>query len=214
MATLALACYVLYLALAFGLRTLLQLRSTGSTGFHGIGGTPGSAQWFAGVLFTVAIVVGAAAPVLALVDAVEPLGALDGRAAHVAGLILFAVGLGATLAAQLAMGNSWRIGVDPDERTKLVTTGPFALVRNPIFSAMLPTSLGLVLMVPSWVAITGFAALVLALQLQVRVVEEPYLLRAQGRRYAEYAARVGRFVPGVGRLDRGASKAGSANATP
>ncbi len=120
-----------------------------------------------------------------------------------AGLILFAVGLGATLAAQLAMGNSWRIGVDPDERTELVTTGPFALVRNPIFSAMLPTSLGLVLMVPSWVAIIGFAALVLALELQVRVVEEPYLLRAQGRRYAEYAARVGRFVPGVGRLHDG-----------
>jgi hypothetical protein len=30
-ATLALACYALYLALAFGLRTLLQLRRTGST---------------------------------------------------------------------------------------------------------------------------------------------------------------------------------------
>ena len=77
---------------------------------------------------------------------------------------------------------------------------------------MLPASLGLVLMVPSWVAIIGFAALVLALELQVRVVEEPYLLRAQGRRYAEYAARVGRFVPGVGRLhDRGTIQAGAAN---
>ncbi len=117
-----------------------------------------------------------------------------------AGLILFAVGLGATLAAQLAMGNSWRIGVDPDERTELVTTGPFALVRNPIVSAMLPTSLGLVLMVPSWVAIIGFAALVLALELQVRVVEEPYLRRIHGARYADYASRVGRFLPRIGRL--------------
>lgn len=83
-----------------------------------------------------------------------------------------------------------------------MTTGPFSLVRNPIFSAMLPTSLGLVLMVPSWVAIVGLVALAIALELQVRVVEEPYLLRAQGPDYARYASRVGRFVPGVGRLNR------------
>ena len=37
-------------------------------------------------------------------------------------------------------------------------------------------------------------------QLQVRVVEEPYLLATHGKTYAAYAARVGRFVPGAGRL--------------
>ena len=98
------------------------------------------------------------------------------------------------------MGTSWRIGVDHEERTDLVTTGPFALVRNPIFSAMIPTALGLVLLVPSWVAILGFVGLIAALELQVRVVEEPYLLKAHGDRYADYARRVGRFVPGLGRL--------------
>jgi protein-S-isoprenylcysteine O-methyltransferase Ste14 len=36
--------------------------------------------------------------------------------------------------------------------------------------------------------------------LQVRAVEEPYLLSVHGDAYATYAARVGRFVPGVGRL--------------
>lgn len=55
-------------------------------------------------------------------------------------------------------------------------------------------------MVPSVVALVGLAALVVALELQVRVVEEPYLQRAQGSGYADYASRVGRFVPGVGRL--------------
>ena len=39
-----------------------------------------------------------------------------------------------------------------------------------------------------------------AVQLQVRVVEEPYLLATHGKTYAAYAARVGRFVPGAGRL--------------
>jgi protein-S-isoprenylcysteine O-methyltransferase Ste14 len=98
------------------------------------------------------------------------------------------------------MGTSWRIGVDPAERTALVTSGPFALVRNPIFAAMLPTALGLTLLVPSWVAIAGLLGLLVALELQVRVVEEPYLLRAHGEKYAGYAARVGRFVPGMGLL--------------
>jgi protein-S-isoprenylcysteine O-methyltransferase Ste14 len=200
MAELALALYLVYLALAFGLRTLVQWRRTGSTGFKGIGGRPGSAEWLAGVGFVVALVLGFSAPVLALLDAAEPVAALDGDAGHAAGAVLAVAGIAATLYAQLAMGASWRIGVDPAERTELVTTGPFALVRNPIFSAMLPTGLGLVLLVPSWPAIAGLVCLAVALELQVRVVEEPYLLRAHGATYAEYAARTGRFVPGVGRL--------------
>ncbi len=202
MAVLALAFYVLYLALAFGLRTLIQLCRTGSTGFHGLGGRPGSAEWIAGVGFTVALLLGAAAPVLALLEVVEPIAALDVSATHVAGLVLALAGIAATFYAQVAMGTSWRIGVDHEERTALVTTGPFALVRNPIFSAMLPTALGLTLLVPSWVALAGLAGLVIALELQVRVVEEPYLLQAHGGTYADYAARVGRFFPGVGRLPR------------
>ncbi|HYJ20610.1 MAG TPA: isoprenylcysteine carboxylmethyltransferase family protein [Solirubrobacterales bacterium] len=201
MATLALLLYVAYLVLTFGLRTLIQLRRTGSSGFHGLGGRPGSAEWIAGVGFTVALLVGAAAPVLALLDVVEPIAALDTTAAHVAGLLLAVGGIGATFYAQVAMGASWRIGVDPGERTELVTSGPFALFRNPIFAAMLPTALGLTLLVPSWVALVGLVGLVAALELQVRVVEEPYLRRAHGEPYARYAARVGRFFPGLGRLD-------------
>lgn len=205
MATLALILYAVYLVLAFGLRMLIQVRRTGSTGFHGLAGPPGSAEWFAGIGFTVALLVGAAAPVLALLDLVEPISALDASPAHVAGVVLAVAGIATTFYAQVAMGASWRIGVDPVERTQLVTTGPFALVRNPIYAAMLPTALGLTLLVPSWVSFAGLAGLVIALELQVRVVEEPYLLRAHGEAYAGYAERVGRFFPGIGRLPRAAS---------
>jgi len=200
MAVAALVLYAIYLTLAFGLRILIQLRRTGSTGFHGVGGRPGSAEWMAGVGFATALLVGAAAPVLALLDLVEPFPALDVGAVHVAGLALGAGGILATFYAQVAMGESWRIGVDPGERTQLVTAGPFALVRNPIYSAMLPTALGLTLLVPSWVSFVGLAGLAIALELQVRVVEEPYLLSVHGEEYASYSAQVGRFVPGVGRI--------------
>ena len=53
------------------------------------------------------------------------------------GFALMLVGILSTLWAQLAMGDSWRSGVDVGERTRLVTSGPFAWVRNPIFTSML-----------------------------------------------------------------------------
>lgn len=202
MAWVALGCFALYLGLAFGLRTLVQLRRTGSSGFRGVSGRPGSAEWLGGILFVVALVAGVAAPVLDLAGVLDPVGVLDADVTRAAGIAIFALGLAATLAAQFAMGDAWRIGVDPDERTELVTSGPFALVRNPIFSGMLPASLGLALMVPNAAALLGLLALLVALEIQVRLVEEPYLLTAHGRRYADYAAGVGRFVPGVGRLRR------------
>ena len=202
MAELALVLYLVYLALAFGLRTMIQVRRTGSTGFVGLRGRPGSAEWWGGVLFALALVLGLTAPLLDLLEVVDPLAALDGGLGHALGLALATAGTALTLYAQIAMGTSWRIGVDPAERTELVTTGPFGLVRNPIFAAMLPTSLGIALLVPNVAALVGFVALVTALELQTRVVEEPYLRQVHGDRYAVYASKVGRFVPGVGRLGR------------
>ena len=202
MPELALALYVVYLGLAFGVRTWLHRRRTGSSGFHGISGRPGSLEWIGGVLFAVAVALGFAGPVLDVAGVLDPIGAVDGSAGHAIGIVLTVGGLLATLWAQGAMGSSWRIGVAEADRTALVTDGPFAVVRNPIFAAMLPASLGLALMVPSVVAIVGALALVVAVELQVRVVEEPYLLTAHGEKYSRYARRVGRFVPGVGRLRR------------
>jgi len=196
----ALSLYVLYLALAFGVRTAVHLRRTGATGFSGISGRPGSAEWIGGVLFVVALVAGLAAPILQLAGVLGPIDALDGEMGHAAGLGLFGGGLVTTLVAQFAMGDSWRIGVDESDRTDLVTTGPFSSVRNPIFAGMIPVGVGLALLAANVVAIVAVVALIAALEIQTRLVEEPYLLRAHGEAYRSYAAQVGRFFPLVGRL--------------
>lgn len=78
------------------------------------------------------------------------------------------------------MGASWRVGVDASERTDLVTAGPFALVRTPIFAATIPAVLELALVVPNAAALTGFLGFLAAKELRVRFVEEPYLLRTLG----------------------------------
>ncbi len=204
MTGLALGLYVLAVVVLFGLRSWVQHRRTGSTGFHGISGTPADAGWWGGVLFVVAMVLGLAGPVLAVVGAT----AVEASAGvQVAGLVLALAGFAATLAGQTGMGASWRIGVDPAERTDLVTSGVFAYVRNPIFTAMAAAQFGVVLMVPTWVSAAALVALVAAVQLQVRAVEEPYLLVTHGAAYADYAASTGRFVPGIGRLPVAAGQA-------
>jgi protein-S-isoprenylcysteine O-methyltransferase Ste14 len=200
MAVAALVLYGISLTITFGVRVALQVRRTGSTGLHGLPPDAGPLEWIAGGLFIAGLVMGGGAPILALLGVLEPIPALDGVVGHVVGLVLAIGGIALTFGAQLAMGDSWRVGVDPEERTALVTGGPFRVVRNPIYSAMLPTVFGLVLMVPSALALAAIVTLFVGLELQVRRVEEPYLLKVHGDVYTAYASRVGRFVPRLGLL--------------
>ena len=200
MAVVALVLFAIYFAVAFGIRTWVQYRQTGDTGFRGISGRIGSLEWTGGVLFVVALVAAVCAPVADLTG-LAPIGILVAEPIQVVGVIVTVVGIAATFAAQVTMGTSWRVGVDEAETTELVTTGAFGHVRNPIFTAMGITGLGLVLVVPNAVAIAGLVGLVIALQLQVRGVEEPYLTRHHGHAWSTYSSRVGRFLPGIGTID-------------
>lgn len=193
----ALIVYLAWLVLAFGVRTAVHVRETGDSGFRGLSRS-GPVETAAGVGFVVALVVGFAAPIAGLAG-LSSIAALDSGPLGVAGVVAASVGVILTLLAQLSMGDSWRIGVDTDERTTLVADGMFGLVRNPIFTAMVTTALGLTLMVPNVLAIVGLAGLIAAIEVQVRLVEEPYLRSVHGKAYRRYEATVGRFVPGIGR---------------
>lgn len=202
MPVIALVLFVVFAALGFGWRSWVQRHRTGATGFKGISGRPGSVEWIAGVGFVVAIAVAVLAPVLQLAGLVFPLSVLHAAWIQTSGVAIAVLGISATVYAQLDMGDSWRIGVDHTEITTLVHTGVFSLVRNPIFTAMIVFAFGVTLVTPNPIALCGFALLVATIQLQVRVVEEPYLRGVHGDTYREYLATVGRFVPGAGRVRR------------
>ena len=161
-------------------------------------GRIGSVEWIAGVGFVAAIAVIGLGPLLQLVGVVAPLSIRYGAAIHVAGIALATSGIVLTVWAQLQMGDSWRIGVDTNETTALVDRGVFGLVRNPIYTAMLIFEFGIALLTLNFVSIAGFLLAFAALELQVRRVEEPYLLAKHDATYRDYIGRVGRFSPGIG----------------
>jgi len=202
MAALALVILCLTFALGFGARVLVQVRRTGSTGVRVFAAAAGPLERAILGVLALAGLLGALAAVLQLGGELKPISVLDVDTLRALGVVLGLAGPGLIFAAQLAMGDSWRIGVDPEEHTSLLTGGIFGLVRNPVYSMIALTYLGLVLMLGSALVIVGFLVLVTGLQLQVRAVEEPYLLGNHGEEYATYASRVGRFLPGIGRLRR------------
>ncbi len=201
MARLAAAMLVVFLVLTLFVRVAIQLRRTGATGLIGLRSGAGPLEWLSGVLFVGGMAMAVVSLNLVLNDHLDPIDALDVDPVHVVGIVLAACGGLAVFAAQLGMGASWRIGVSDDQGTDLVTGGWFTICRNPIYSAMILGWTGFALMVPTWLGLAAVVVIALGLELQVRAVEEPYLIRTHGDEYRDYATRVGRFVPRIGRCE-------------
>ena len=93
------------------------------------------------------------------------------------------------------LGKQWSLTARVLESHELVQGGPFALVRHPIYSALLGLLLatGLAL---STAVLTGLAALVYLAGTWWRTAREEALLRAHfGAAYDDYARRVPRLFP-------------------
>ena len=128
------------------------------------------------------------------------------------GWSLAGCGLTLTVVGQAHLGRSWRIGID-DRPTDLVTGGIYRLIRNPIFAGMLLMVGGNVLVTPSPWTIMAWLAVAALIGVQTRA-EEDHLDRRHGERYRAYAAAVGRFVPGLGRLRAGTRRTDAGGGRP
>jgi protein-S-isoprenylcysteine O-methyltransferase Ste14 len=200
MPRLAAAMLVVFVVLTFFVRVAIQLRRTGTTGLIGLRKGAAPLEWVSGLLFIGGMAMAVVSLNLVLNDSLDPIDALDVDALHAAGIALAASGGLAVFGAQLGMGESWRIGVSDDQGTELITGGWFSLCRNPIYTSMIVGWTGFALMVPTWLAFAAIVVIAVGLELQVRAVEEPYLVRTHSDEYRGYASRVGRFIPGLGRF--------------
>jgi protein-S-isoprenylcysteine O-methyltransferase Ste14 len=98
----------------------------------------------------------------------------------------------------LGLGPALTASPIPREHAPLVTGGVYGLVRSPIYTGLMTGGLGLALIGASVWHIAAWLALVLLLAGKARWEER--MLLAEHSDYAAYGARVGRFLPGVGRL--------------
>ena len=200
MAYLSIWMLVAFGVLTLGLRVVIQLRKTGKTGLIPLGRGADPLKWLSAILFVGGMALGVVSVDQVLKGSLDTIDALDRTPLHVVGIALAGAGGLAVFAAQLGMGESWRIGVSEEERTELITGGWFSVIRNPIYTSMVVGWLGFALMVPTWLGFAAPVVVALGLELQVRFVEEPYLMRTHGDEYRGYASQVGRFLPGIGRF--------------
>jgi protein-S-isoprenylcysteine O-methyltransferase Ste14 len=116
--------------------------------------------------------------------------------------ILAAISMGLTLgavwfcyAAARALGKQWALMARVIEGHELIRHGPYAVVRNPIYLAMLLMLIAIGLAVSRWQALVVAAAL-FSVGTAIRIRAEETLLRANfGARFEEYARTVPTFLP-------------------
>ena len=193
---------VAFLLIAFVWRSWLQARRHGTSGIvlfrsrrrrHLIGDSL-AVLWFV-------LLLGQAAVVAAWPDwlARRALFADPGHdALGLIGAVLMLAGLVLLVAAQLWLGASWRIGIEEGARPGLVTDGLYRYSRNPIYLAFFIFLTGYALLIPTLLSLALLVGTYAGVRRQI-AAEEDYLERTYGDAYRDYARRVRRFVPGLGK---------------
>ncbi len=111
------------------------------------------------------------------------------------GAAIGSVWLAATAVKRL--GKEWSLTARLVEGHKLATSGPYAYVRHPIYTAMLGMLVATGLAISHWTALlAGLVVFLVGTIIRVRS-EEKLLREAFGEEFENYARRVPAIVPGV-----------------
>jgi len=110
------------------------------------------------------------------------------------GFLLGLAGLGIWIWAQIALGKEWSPQLQLREKHRLVTAGPYARMRHPIYSGMIVWVGGLVLLTANWIFV-AFAVLMCGMFVARVPKEEQMMIDEFGEEYREYMKRTGRVFP-------------------
>jgi protein-S-isoprenylcysteine O-methyltransferase Ste14 len=111
-------------------------------------------------------------------------------------VVLTAAGLLLAVWARQYLGSNWSGTVTIKEDHELITSGPYALVRHPIYTGLLLALAGSAMAIGEWRAVLAFALASLALWRKLRL--EEHLLHQQfGETYQAYCRRVPALIPFV-----------------
>jgi protein-S-isoprenylcysteine O-methyltransferase Ste14 len=122
-----------------------------------------------------------------------PISYLQTQILTITGLALIHIALVWISFAQFQMSNSWRIGIDEENKTKLVTDGVFSISRNPIFLGMIISVLGLFLILPNTLTFFLTITTYIVIQIQIRL-EEEFLQKQHAQDYVNYKLKTKRLL--------------------
>ncbi|HKR60201.1 MAG TPA: isoprenylcysteine carboxylmethyltransferase family protein [Pyrinomonadaceae bacterium] len=108
------------------------------------------------------------------------------------GVAVITVGFGIFILAFISFGDSWRVGFDMRTPGALVTSGIFAVTRNPIYLFINLWFLGIFLINGRLIFLIFTLLTVVAIHWQI-LQEEAFLRRLYGQAYHDYCARTGRY---------------------
>jgi protein-S-isoprenylcysteine O-methyltransferase Ste14 len=112
----------------------------------------------------------------------------------VAGLLLTAGGLLFAVWARIALGANWSGTVTIKTGHNLIRRGPYRWIRHPIYTGLLGSMIGTVMLQGEVRAFLGFALVLLALYRKAKR-EERFLSQEFGEGFAEHAKHTGMFLP-------------------
>jgi protein-S-isoprenylcysteine O-methyltransferase Ste14 len=110
-----------------------------------------------------------------------------------AGLVV--LGLGFTWAARLHLGPLWSSTSAPTEDHRIVDTGPYGIVRHPVYAGLLLAAVATAIEGGRIEAIAGALALVAAISLRAKLEERFLRLDLGDEAYASYRRRVPMLIP-------------------
>jgi len=109
-------------------------------------------------------------------------------------LVLLAAGLAFTVWARLHLGRNWSGTVTLKEGHELIRTGPYGLVRHPIYTGLLLAFTGTALACGDPAAVIGLALVLVSFLYKLRI-EEGFMRAVFPEQYESYAAGVPALVP-------------------
>jgi|SRR5579875_228703 len=121
-----------------------------------------------------------------------------GRTLEIAGVVLTYLGLGLTNWSRARLGRYWSGVVALKQEHRLIQSGPYRVVRHPLYSGIILAAIGMALSVTTWSSIGGVVLLTACFER--RAHKEDALLAAEfGAEFEIYRQRTGRLVPRLGR---------------
>jgi protein-S-isoprenylcysteine O-methyltransferase Ste14 len=112
------------------------------------------------------------------------------------GTALVILGLGFSVLARIWLGRNWSGSVTVKRDHQLIRSGPYALVRHPIYTGMLTALFGTALAIGNGRAALGFAVLLAGLIYKIGI-EERFMAEEFGEAYAHYRREVPALIPFV-----------------